>query len=46
MLYSSVTVVGYGALMGIGVLLLGIVLLGGLSRWALPSQRALDGPAV
>lgn len=40
MLYSSVTVVGYGALLGIGVLLLGVVLLGGLARWSSPSQRA------
>ncbi|KPN90280.1 APC family permease [Pseudomonas nunensis] len=40
MLYSSVTAVGYGALLGIGVLLFGVVLLGGLSRWASPSQRA------
>ncbi len=41
MLYSSVTVVGYGALLGIGVLLLGVVLLGGLSRWSSATQRAL-----
>ncbi|WP_426620314.1 APC family permease [Pseudomonas rustica] len=32
MLYSSVTVVGYGAFLGIGVLLAGVVVLAGLSR--------------
>jgi hypothetical protein len=32
MLYSSVTVVGYGAFLGIGVLLVGAVVLAGLSR--------------
>jgi amino acid transporter len=40
MLYSSVSVVGYGAFLGIGVLLLGVVLLGGLSRWSSLFQRA------
>lgn len=39
MLYSSVTVVGYGAFLGIGVLLVGVVLLGGLSRWPSSVQR-------
>ncbi|MHC8319984.1 APC family permease [Pseudomonas sp. GB2N2] len=46
MLHSSVTVVGYGALLGIGVLALGVVLLGGLSRWSSRNQRSLEEPAV
>lgn len=46
MVYSSVTVVGYGALLGIAVLLLGAVLLAGLSRWSSPPRRTLDEPAV
>jgi amino acid transporter len=35
MLYSSLTVVGFGAFLGIGVLLVGVVLLAGLSRLTL-----------
>lgn len=46
MVYSSVTVVGYGALLGIAVLLLGAVLLAGLGRWSSPPRRTLDEPAV
>ena len=40
MLYSSVTVVGYGAFLGIGVLLIGAVLMAGLSRVASTPRQA------
>jgi amino acid transporter len=39
MLYSSVTVVGYGAFLGIGVLLVGAVVLAGLSRLTADPHR-------
>lgn len=41
MLYSSVTVVGWGAFLGIGVLLVGALLLAGLSRVASTPRQAL-----
>ncbi len=41
MLYSSVTVVGWGAFLGIGVLLVGALLLAGLSRLASTPRQAL-----
>lgn len=40
MLYSSVSVVGYGALLGLGVLLVGALLLAGLSRVASTPRQA------
>jgi amino acid transporter len=43
MLFSSVTVVGWGAFLGIGVLLVGALLLVGLSRLASTPRQAL-GP--
>ncbi|EJZ57943.1 hypothetical protein I1A_002268 [Pseudomonas fluorescens R124] len=41
MLYSSVTVVGWGAFLGIGVLLVGALLLAGSSRLASTPRQAL-----
>ncbi|MHA3735597.1 APC family permease [Pseudomonas sp. Eth.TT006] len=41
MLYSSVTVVGWGAFLGMGVLLVGALLLAGLSRLASTPRQAL-----
>lgn len=45
MLYSSVTVVGWGAFLGIAVLLVGAVLLTGLSRVASTPRQALEQTA-
>jgi len=45
MLYSSVTVVGLGAFLGIGVLLVGALVLAGLSRLVSTPRQALQQTA-